>query len=147
MPRTRDKIVGGHAVLAVGYQHRRKRFVVRNSWDASRGLDGYFTMPYAYLLAKTSATTCGRSSSCTEGHDSCTALAGRNRMWNKDEVRGKADQLKGDIKKGIGDLQGDEQLRDEGEADKAAGEVQETFGKGRRKVGEAVKDLGDKISH
>jgi uncharacterized protein YjbJ (UPF0337 family) len=68
-------------------------------------------------------------------------------MWNKDEVDGKADQLKGSIKKGVGDLQGDEQLRDEGEADKAAGEVQETFGKGRRKVGEAVKDLGDKISH
>ena len=68
-------------------------------------------------------------------------------MWNKDEVDGKADQLKGSIKKGVGDLQGDEQLRDEGEADKAAGEVQETFGKGRRKVGDAVKELGDKISH
>jgi len=68
-------------------------------------------------------------------------------LWNKDEVDGKADQLKGDIKKGVGNLQGDEQLRDEGEADKASGEVQEAFGKGRRKVGDAVKDLGDKISH
>jgi len=68
-------------------------------------------------------------------------------MWNKDEVRGKADQLKGDIKKGVGDLQGDEQLRDEGEADNAGGQVQETWGKGRRKVGDAVKNLGDKMGH
>jgi uncharacterized protein YjbJ (UPF0337 family) len=68
-------------------------------------------------------------------------------MWNKDEVDGKADQLKGNIKKGLGDLQGDEQLRDEGEAENAAGKAEEAFGKGRRKVGDAVKDLGDKISH
>ena len=68
-------------------------------------------------------------------------------MWNKDEVRGKADQLKGNIKKEIGDARNDEQLRDEGEADAAAGKTEEAFGKGRRKVGDAVKDLGDKISH
>ena len=68
-------------------------------------------------------------------------------MWNKDEVHGKTDQLKGDIKKGVGDLSNDEKMRDEGEADKAAGNVEEAFGKGRRKVGDAVKDLGNKIGH
>jgi len=68
-------------------------------------------------------------------------------MWNKDEAQGKADQLKGSIKKGVGDLSNDENLRNEGEADEAAGKVEEGFGKGRRKIGEAVKDLGDKISH
>ena len=49
--------------------------------------------------------------------------------------------------KGVGDLNNDDKLRDEGEADKAAGQVEEAIGKGRRKVGDAVKDLGDKISH
>jgi uncharacterized protein YjbJ (UPF0337 family) len=39
----------------------------------------------------------------------------------------------------------DERLRNEGIDDQAGGEVQEAFGKGRRKVGEAVKDLGNKI--
>lgn len=68
-------------------------------------------------------------------------------MWNKDELHGKSDQLKGEIKKGVGDLSNDEQLHDEGEADKASGQVEEAVGKGRRKVGDAVKDLGDKISH
>ena len=35
----------------------------------------------------------------------------------------------------------------EGAADEAAGTVQEGFGKARRKVGEALDDLGDKIGH
>jgi uncharacterized protein YjbJ (UPF0337 family) len=67
-------------------------------------------------------------------------------MWNKDEVQGKADQLKGKVKEKLGELNDDEQLRDEGQADQAAGDIEEGIGKGRRKVGEAIKDLGDKIS-
>lgn len=66
-------------------------------------------------------------------------------MWNKDEVRGKADQIKGNVKKSVGDLTDDENLRNEGDADNAAGKVEEGFGKGRRKVGEAIKDVGDKL--
>jgi uncharacterized protein YjbJ (UPF0337 family) len=66
-------------------------------------------------------------------------------MWNKDEVRGKADKVKGSIKESVGEATNDEQLRDEGEADRAAGEVKEAFGKGRRKVGQAINELGDKI--
>jgi uncharacterized protein YjbJ (UPF0337 family) len=66
-------------------------------------------------------------------------------MWNKDEVEGKKDQLKGKVKKGAGELTGDERLRKEGVDDEAAGDVQEAFGEGRRKVGEAVKDVGNKI--
>ena len=66
-------------------------------------------------------------------------------MWNKDEVRGKAQQVKGRIKKSAGDLTNNERLREEGEADQVAGNVQEGFGRGRRKVGEAIKDLGDAI--
>jgi uncharacterized protein YjbJ (UPF0337 family) len=66
-------------------------------------------------------------------------------MWNKDEVRGKVDQAKGRAKEAVGDLSNDEQLRDEGAAEESAGNVEEAVGKGRRKVGEAVKDLGNKI--
>jgi uncharacterized protein YjbJ (UPF0337 family) len=66
-------------------------------------------------------------------------------MWNKDEVSGKTDRVKGKVKESVGEATNDEQLRNEGEADQAAGDVQETFGKGRRKVGQAINDLGDKI--
>jgi uncharacterized protein YjbJ (UPF0337 family) len=66
-------------------------------------------------------------------------------MWNKDEMRGKADRIKGGLKKKAGELRGDEDLRNEGEADEAAGQIQEGFGKGRRKVGDAINDLGKKV--
>jgi len=44
-----------------------------------------------------------------------------------------------------GDLTDNDQLRDEGTADEASGDVQEGFGKARRKVGDALNDVGDKL--
>ena len=64
---------------------------------------------------------------------------------NKDEIDGKIDRLKGNIKETVGDATGDEQLRDEGIADQAAGNVQEGFGKARRKVGDVIHDVAHKI--
>jgi uncharacterized protein YjbJ (UPF0337 family) len=64
---------------------------------------------------------------------------------NKDELNGKVDQLKGKVKQATGDLTNDERLHDEGVADEAAGDVEEGFGRGRRKVGEAIEDLGDRL--
>jgi uncharacterized protein YjbJ (UPF0337 family) len=66
-------------------------------------------------------------------------------MMNRDELEGKGEQLKGKVKQAAGDLADDEQLHDEGVADEAAGNVQEGFGRGRRKVGEAIEELGDKL--
>ena len=64
---------------------------------------------------------------------------------NRDEIEGRKEQLKGKVKKAVGDLTDNEQLHDEGVVDEAAGDVQEGFGRGRRKVGEALDDLADKI--
>jgi uncharacterized protein YjbJ (UPF0337 family) len=64
---------------------------------------------------------------------------------NRDELEGKADQLKGKVKQGVGDLTDNDRLHDEGVADEAAGDVQEGYGKARRKVGEAIEDLGENI--
>jgi C1A family cysteine protease len=50
MPKPREKVVGGHAVLAVGYDDDERVFICRNSWADSWGDAGYFYMPYAYLL-------------------------------------------------------------------------------------------------
>ena len=64
---------------------------------------------------------------------------------NKDEVNGKVDRLKGNVKESVGNATNDEKLRDEGIADQAAGNVEEGFGKARRKVGEALHDVAHKI--
>lgn len=49
MPKHHEKVLGGHAVLAVGYDDANQWFIMRNSWGTNWGMQGYFTMPYAYL--------------------------------------------------------------------------------------------------
>ena len=49
LPGPKEKLLGGHAVMAVGYDDKSARFIVRNSWSKKWGQKGYFTMPYAYL--------------------------------------------------------------------------------------------------
>ena len=66
-------------------------------------------------------------------------------MKNRDELEGKTESLKGRAKQAFGDLTNNERMREEGAADEASGEVQAGLGKARRKVGEAIKDLGDEI--
>lgn len=48
MPGRHEEILGGHAVLLVGYDDTQSRFIVRNSWGSSWGDKGYCYMPYSY---------------------------------------------------------------------------------------------------
>lgn len=50
MPGWGERPVGGHAVMAVGYDDDAQWFIVRNSWGANWGMKGYFTLPYSYLI-------------------------------------------------------------------------------------------------
>lgn len=64
---------------------------------------------------------------------------------NRDELEGKFDKAKGQIKETAGKALNDEELEAEGNVDQTKGSVKEGFGKARRNVGEAVEDLGDSI--
>lgn len=43
-----ERLLGGHAILVMGYDDRKKSFLCRNSWGTSWGLKGDFYLPYAY---------------------------------------------------------------------------------------------------
>ena len=61
-PSSKEKIEGGHAVVAVGYDDKMKiknrygktetagAFIIRNSWGTGWGEEGYGWLPYAYVL-------------------------------------------------------------------------------------------------
>lgn len=42
----RERFLGGHAVLLVGYDMNSQRFIARNSWGVNWGHRGYFYMPF-----------------------------------------------------------------------------------------------------
>lgn len=48
-PGKRETMLGGHAVLCVGYSDAQSRFICQNSWGTSWGDKGYFIIPYSYL--------------------------------------------------------------------------------------------------
>lgn len=64
---------------------------------------------------------------------------------NRDEMDGKVEALKGKVKQAVGDLTDNERLKNEGVADEAAGDTQDAIGRGRRKAGEFIEDIGENI--
>jgi C1A family cysteine protease len=49
LPPRGEQLIGGHAVVAVGYDDAKQAFIVRNSWGTAWGIKGHCLMPYGYL--------------------------------------------------------------------------------------------------
>ena len=64
---------------------------------------------------------------------------------NKDEVEGKFDQAKGAVKENVGRAIDNEEMETEGAAERAGGHIQEGYGTAKRKVGEAIEDVGKAV--
>jgi C1A family cysteine protease len=56
MPAPGETVLGGHCVVAVGYNNAKRTFIIRNSWGTGWGMKGYCTMPYEYLLSSNLAS-------------------------------------------------------------------------------------------
>lgn len=60
---------------------------------------------------------------------------------NKDQVNGRLEQAKGSVKEAAGKVVGNTKLESEGQADKASGKAQATYGDVKEKVKDTAKDI------
>ncbi len=51
IPKPTENLVGGHAVMAVGFDDAKQAFIIRNSWGPAWAMNGYFYMPYSYITS------------------------------------------------------------------------------------------------
>lgn len=67
-------------------------------------------------------------------------------MWNKDEIEGKGKQIKGAAKDKLGEWSNNPTLEEEGERERAEGNLQEGLGKAKRKVKGVARDVKEKLA-
>lgn len=52
IPKAGEELLGGHAILCIGYDDAKKAFLIQNSWGENWGIGGKFWMPYSFALNK-----------------------------------------------------------------------------------------------
>ena len=78
LPGKSERMLGGHAVMAAGYQENTRMVLFRNSWGAAWGQAGYGQMPYAYLESRELSDDFW----CIQGTESNRYAAKKCRMQN-----------------------------------------------------------------
>ena len=48
----KESLLGGHAIIIVGYDDEKEYFIFRNSWGKTWGDNGYGYIPYSYIIDK-----------------------------------------------------------------------------------------------
>ncbi|HBN07535.1 MAG TPA: hypothetical protein DD435_02435 [Cyanobacteria bacterium UBA8530] len=49
LPTEKSEVLGGHAIVCVGYDNAKKVFIIRNSWGTAWGDKGYGYLPYEFV--------------------------------------------------------------------------------------------------
>lgn len=50
MPGPGERMLGGHSFVLMGFDDTTQRFLVMNSWGTKYGKNGWFSIPYQYVL-------------------------------------------------------------------------------------------------
>ena len=56
LPNINEKVIGAHTMAVIGYDDKKKHFIIRNSWGNKWGDKGYCYLPYDYIMDKDLAT-------------------------------------------------------------------------------------------
>jgi C1A family cysteine protease len=49
MPKSNERVQGGHAITSVGFDDSKAALICANSWGVDWGIAGYFYLPYNYV--------------------------------------------------------------------------------------------------
>lgn len=49
MPQPDESLLGGHCVMAIGWDDKKQAIICKNSWGTGWGDKGYFYMPYGFI--------------------------------------------------------------------------------------------------
>lgn len=52
MPNSNDTVLGGHAIVIVGYDNQKRLWKCLNSWGTTFGNNGFFYLPFEYITDK-----------------------------------------------------------------------------------------------
>jgi C1A family cysteine protease len=52
LPEKEERMLGGHAIVLVGYDEEKRQFIFRNSWGEDWGDKGYGYLPFEYVCDK-----------------------------------------------------------------------------------------------
>ena len=88
MPGPKESCIGGHAVMAVGYDDTLGSFLMRNSWGDGWGLAGYFYLPYEYLTDSGLASDFWTVRSVEEGSASAPAVTPKTEVKTASDTKG-----------------------------------------------------------
>lgn len=98
-----------------------------------------------HALSSTIAPLALDVQNCQPVHWRTRLIRGARIMWNKDEVKGAAKQVKGKAEQTLGRLKDDGQLEGKGQDDEIDGRIQQKAGEARRAVGDSIEKIGKAI--
>jgi len=86
IPEEGERVMGGHAVLCVGFDDEKQCFIVRNSWGKDWGDNGNFYMPYDYMMGNFSMENRGDGETYWHQNDEGQKQAYCSDFWSIDKT-------------------------------------------------------------
>lgn len=97
MPGQNEEVLGGHAIMLVGYDDSINSFIFRNSWNISWGASGYGFIPYDYIVSPALADEFWTLTIVTEDPNAKPNLKAEQKIITEAKTEAEAEGIKMEI--------------------------------------------------